>query len=49
MSRSTDDTGYTQPTYSEMYKLQGPIGMMHNNAIQNWHIAQDGEITNVRS
>ena len=49
MSRSTDDTGYTQPTYAEMYKLQGPIGMMHNNAIQNWHIAQDGEITNVRS
>jgi sulfane dehydrogenase subunit SoxC len=47
-SRSTDDTGYVQPTYEEMYKLQGPIGMMHNNAIQNWHIAQDGEITNVR-
>ncbi|MBT5074711.1 MAG: sulfite dehydrogenase [Kordiimonadaceae bacterium] len=49
MSRTTDDTGYTQPTYDQMYKLQGPIGMMHNNAIQNWHIAQDGEITNVRS
>lgn len=49
MSRSTDDTGYVQPTYEEMYKLQGPIGMMHNNAIQNWHIAQDGEISNVRA
>lgn len=49
MSRSTDDTGYVQPTYEQMYQLQGPIGMMHNNAIQNWHIAQDGEISNVRS
>jgi sulfane dehydrogenase subunit SoxC len=48
LSRCTDDTGYTQPTYDEMYKLQGPIGMMHNNAIQKWHVAQDGEITNVR-
>lgn len=49
MSRSTDDTGYVQPTYEEMYQLQGPVGMMHNNAIQNWKIAQTGEITNVRS
>ena len=50
-SRCTDDTGYVQPTLGQviaMRGLNGPIGSVyHLNAIQSWHVAGDGKVTNV--
>jgi sulfane dehydrogenase subunit SoxC len=50
-SRCTDDTGYVQPTLGQLVALRGlngPIGSVyHFNAIQSWHVARDGKVTNV--
>jgi len=50
-SRCTDDTGYVQPTLGQLVALRGlngPIGSVyHLNAIQSWHVARDGKVTNV--
>jgi sulfane dehydrogenase subunit SoxC len=50
-SRCTDDTGYVQPTLGQLIALRGlngPIGSVyHLNAIQSWHVARDGKVTNV--
>jgi sulfane dehydrogenase subunit SoxC len=50
-SRCTDDTGYVQPTLGQLIAirgLNGPIGSVyHLNAIQSWHVAQDGKVANV--
>ena len=50
-SRCTDDTGYVQPTLGQLIAvrgLNGPLGSIyHLNAIQSWHVATDGKVTNV--
>lgn len=50
-SRCTDDTGYVQPTLGQLIAirgLNGPIGSIyHLNAIQSWHVASDGKVSNV--
>ena len=50
-SRCTDDTGYVQPTLGQLVALRGlngPVGSIyHLNAIQSWHLARDGKVTNV--
>ena len=50
-SRCTDDTGYVQPTLGQLVAvrgLNGPIGSIyHLNAIQSWHVARDGKVSNV--
>ncbi|MBL4601469.1 MAG: sulfite dehydrogenase [Emcibacteraceae bacterium] len=46
-SRVTDDTGYVQPDYEQLYVEKSRIGMMHNNAIQSWKVAADGNVSNV--
>jgi sulfane dehydrogenase subunit SoxC len=50
-SRCTDDTGYVQPTLGQLIAvrgLNGPLGSVyHLNAIQSWHVASDGKVTNV--
>ena len=46
-SRVTDDSGYVQPTLEALHKIRGTDGANHNNAIQSWRIARDGEVTNV--
>ena len=50
-SRCTDDTGYVQPTLGQLIAvrgLNGPLGSIyHLNAIQSWHVAGDGKVTNV--
>ena len=50
-SRCTDDTGYVQPTLGQLIAvrgLNGPLGSIyHLNAIQSWHVAADGKVTNV--
>ena len=47
-SRATDETGYTQPTFEELLAVRGDKYFYHNNAIQPWRVAGDGEVTNAR-
>lgn len=50
-SRCVDDTGYVQPTLGQLIAvrgLNGPLGSIyHLNAIQSWHVATDGKVSNV--
>ena len=50
-SRCVDSTGYMQPTLGQLIAvrgLNGPIGSIyHLNAIQSWHVASDGKVSNV--
>jgi sulfane dehydrogenase subunit SoxC len=50
-SRCVDETGYVQPTLGQLIAvrgLDGPLGSVyHLNAIQSWHVATDGKVTNV--
>ena len=50
-SRCVDETGYVQPTLGQLIAvrgLDGPLGSIyHLNAIQSWHVANDGKVTNV--
>jgi sulfane dehydrogenase subunit SoxC len=50
-SRCVDETGYVQPTLGQLIAvrgLNGPSGSVyHLNAIQSWHVATDGKVTNV--
>ena len=50
-SRCVDETGYVQPTLGQVIALRGlngPIGSIyHLNAIQSWHVATDGKVSNV--
>ncbi|MGH8801105.1 MAG: sulfite dehydrogenase [Casimicrobiaceae bacterium] len=50
-SRCVDDTGYVQPTLGQLIAvrgLNGPLGSIyHLNAIQSWHVARDGKVSNV--
>ena len=45
-SRVTDDTGYTQPTLTDLIAARGTNSGYHNNAIQPWRISTSGVITN---
>lgn len=45
-SRAVDETGYVQPTLSELIAIRGDNSFYHNNAIWPWRIAADGEVTN---
>jgi sulfane dehydrogenase subunit SoxC len=45
-SRATDETGYVQPAFSELLDVRGDNSFYHNNAVQPWRIAEDGEVTN---
>ena len=45
-SRVTDDTGYMQPTLPDLVKARGVNSGYHNNAIQPWHVAPSGIVTN---
>jgi sulfane dehydrogenase subunit SoxC len=48
-SRCIDDTGYVQPTRSELIAARGLHSSYHNNAIQSWYIAHDGTVQNVHA
>lgn len=48
-SRTVDETGYIQPTLTELVDVRGLNSVYHLNAIQSWHIAQNGEVTNVHA
>jgi len=46
-SRATDETGYVQPSRSQLIALRGDRGIYHNNMIQSWAVAGNGEVKNV--
>jgi sulfane dehydrogenase subunit SoxC len=47
-SRAIDDTGYVQPSYTQLRAVRGTRSIYHNNAIQSWKIAASGEVSNVQ-
>ncbi len=46
-SRCTDETGYQQPTRSQLINVRGTNSYYHNNAIQSWKIDENGQVHNV--
>lgn len=46
-SRATDDTGFTQPTATQINEARGKEAVYHRNAIQTWEIKANGEVNNV--
>jgi len=48
-SRSVDDTGYVQPSRTQLVAVRGLNSYYHNNSIQSWHVAAGGEVTNVHA
>lgn len=47
-SRSVDETGYRQPDRTNLVAVRGVNSFYHYNAIQSWHIAADGQVSNVQ-
>ncbi|MGE3978514.1 MAG: sulfite dehydrogenase [Nitrospira sp.] len=48
-SRCLDDTGYRQPDRATLVAVRGVNSVYHYNAIQSWHIAADGKVSNVHA
>ena len=48
LSRATDSTGHIQPTLAELRKVRGTRSIYHNNAVQSWLVAANGEVSNVQ-
>jgi sulfane dehydrogenase subunit SoxC len=46
-SRAIDDAGNIQPTRAALIKTDGQASVYHYNAIQSWHVAPNGEVSNV--
>jgi sulfane dehydrogenase subunit SoxC len=46
-SRAMDETGYVQPTKTELRTVRGVNSIYHNNGIQTWHLHKNGEVENV--
>ncbi len=46
-SRCMDETGYRQPDRATLVAARGVNSIYHYNAIQSWHIAADGQVSNV--
>ena len=46
-SRAVDSTGYVQPTKNDLRAVRGENSIYHNNGIQTWHVAANGEAENV--
>ncbi|WP_374326545.1 sulfite dehydrogenase [Azonexus sp.] len=47
-SRAIDETGYVQPAYGQLREVRGSKSIYHNNAIQTWKVAANGEVSNVQ-
>jgi sulfane dehydrogenase subunit SoxC len=45
-SRAIDETGYVQPSFSDLTAVRGLKSFYHNNAVVPWRIAADGEVVN---
>lgn len=46
-SRAMDETGYVQPTKSQLRAVRGLNSVYHNNCIQTWWVKPSGEAENV--
>jgi sulfane dehydrogenase subunit SoxC len=46
-SRSIDESGYVQPTLTQLIAARGLHSHYHNNAIQSWRVGEDGVVENV--
>lgn len=46
-SRSTDETGYLQPTADELLAARGRNYRYHNNQIKSWYVRADGSVAHV--
>jgi sulfane dehydrogenase subunit SoxC len=44
MSRATDETGYVQPTRSELIRIRGPGTLYHWNPIYGWKVSENGRV-----
>ncbi len=47
-SRSMDETGYVQPTLTQLRAVRGVESIYHKNAIHTWRLDQTGGVTNVQ-
>ena len=47
-SRAMDETGYVQPTITELRAVRGTNAIYNKNAIQTWHVNPDGKVDNVQ-
>ncbi|MEE9595788.1 MAG: sulfite dehydrogenase [Acidiferrobacterales bacterium] len=47
-SRAVDETGYVQPTYTQLRDARGSSSIYHKNAIHTWRVHEDGKVTNVQ-
>jgi sulfane dehydrogenase subunit SoxC len=47
-SRAIDETGYVQPTLTQLRDARGTESIYHKNAIHTWRLAESGEVTNVQ-
>ena len=47
-SRAIDETGYVQPKIAQLRAVRGTRSIYHNNAIQSWRVAANGEVGNVQ-
>ncbi len=48
-SRAVDETGYVQPTFTELLGARGENSFYHNNSVQPWRVAADGEVSNANA
>jgi len=46
-ARAMDETGYVQPTKTQLREVRGENSVYHNNCIQTWHVKANGEAENV--
>ena len=46
-SRAHDETGYVQPTKTQLREVRGENSIYHNNCIQTWWVKENGEAENV--
>jgi len=47
-SRAVDETGYVQPTYTQLREARGSSSIYHKNAIHTWRLYDSGKVTNVQ-
>jgi sulfane dehydrogenase subunit SoxC len=47
-SRAIDETGYVQPTYTQLRDARGSSSIYHKNAIHTWRLHENGQVSNVQ-
>jgi sulfane dehydrogenase subunit SoxC len=47
-SRAVDETGFVQPTITDLRAVRGTNGIYNNNSIQTWQVKADGSVFDVQ-